>query len=152
MPFKKIAEGFEEAVDRNSCNWLLSLCKLAKRKAELIENSVIAMRRAHWKEVFGVTAESGSTKKPRPTKAAYRYVRGNEGWVSSPIANSSWNDAVQTEDMERPGDDDREQGTFDDIAEYTPDEANLLVTPLCDQASVDQQASTWSELWLTERR
>ena len=77
----------------------------------------MAMRRAHWKEVIGVTTESGSSKKPRPTKAAYRYVRGIEGWVSSPVAHSSWNDAVQTEDNEQRNNDESEQGTFDDIAD-----------------------------------
>ena len=150
IPFQNVANGFAEAVERNSRSWLLSLCKLAKRKAELLENSILAMRRAHWKEVIGVTAENGSSKKPRPTKAAYRYVRGNEGWVSSPVAQSSWNNAVQAEDDAQGDTNEIEQSTFDDIAEFTPDEANLLVAPLCDQASVDQQASTWGELWLTE--
>ena len=77
--------------------WLLSLCKLAQRKAELLEASALAIRRANWLQVIGVKAEKGSTKQPTPTRAAYRYVRGTDGWVTSPLGDCALNDAVEGE-------------------------------------------------------
>ena len=84
--FTNFAEAFRKAIDLKSRPWMLSLCNLAKKKAEKIETTVLAMRRAHWRQVVGITAQAGSTHAPRPTKAAYRYARdGADGWITSPI-------------------------------------------------------------------
>jgi len=76
--FKNFAKAFRDAIDAKSRPWLLSLCNLAKKKTEIIATAVLAMRRAHWKQVIGITIEAGSIRAPRPTKAAYRYARGTE--------------------------------------------------------------------------
>ena len=101
------------------------LCNLAKRKAELIENNVLAMRRAHWKEVIGVTVERGSSRAPRPTKAAYMYIRGTEGWTSSPVVAKSWNEVVPSEQDTTADADDNEQGVFDDVSTFVIEETRI---------------------------
>ena len=98
--FKRIQKTLSNIVQVSLCfnGSPLSLCKVATARTQEMKSNANSIRAAHWKEVIGVTVESESTRKPRPTKAAYRYVRGNEGWVSSLIAPSSWNNAVQGED------------------------------------------------------
>ena len=46
MHFKNFAESFAAAVKRQSCTWLLSLCKLAKKKAEQLEAEILGAKRA----------------------------------------------------------------------------------------------------------
>ena len=116
------------------------------RKAELLENSVMAIRRAHWKEVIGVTAEKGSSNKNRPTKASYRYISGSEGWTTSPVGQKGWDDAVPEGKTQSNDDNENEQNTFEDLAPFTPDDSCILTSPLCDQASVDKQGNEWGAL------
>ena len=80
----------------------------------------MAMRRAHWKDVIGVTVEKGSANKPRPTKAAYRYVSGSDGWTTSHVAQSGWNHAVPDGRAQNGDDNENEQNTFDDVAPIHP--------------------------------
>ena len=45
--FKNFAVSFQAAVKRQSCTWLLSLCKLATKKAEKLEAEILSAKRAH---------------------------------------------------------------------------------------------------------
>ena len=44
--FKNFAVSFAAAAKRQSCTWLLSLCKLAKKKAEQLEAEILSAKRA----------------------------------------------------------------------------------------------------------
>ena len=76
----------------------MSLGKLASRKAELIENNIMKMRRAYWRQAIGAEQEEGSTAALRPTKAAYRYISQGEGWITSPLGKAMLNDQVEDEE------------------------------------------------------
>ena len=149
--FKNYAKAFQDAIDAKSRAWLLSLCNLAKRKAEMIESTALATRRAHWKQVIGITVENGCTRAPRPTKAAYRYARGTDGWATSPVGNSALNDKVDGEPSGTTGTESEDAGTFDDVTPFVPNDTGILMAPLCDQANVDKQAIDWAALWETEK-
>ena len=125
---------------------------MAKKKAEIIETTMLATRKAHWKQVIGITVEAGSTRAPRPTKAAYKYARDTDGWVTSPIGNSALNERVDAEPNETTGNDNEDAGTFDDVAPFVPHDAGVLLAPLCDQANVDKQATDWAGLWENEKK
>jgi len=124
--FSNFAASFQLAVDLGSATWLRSLASLAARKAELIENTVLVMRRAHWKHMVGVTVEDGSTRAPRPTKAAYRYIRGVDGWTTSPIGDNKFNDNVTAEPRLGPRETDDDNGTYDELSTFVPDDTGLI--------------------------
>ena len=112
---------------------------------------MLATRKAHWRQFIGITVEEGSTRAPRPTKAAYRYARGTDGWVTSPIGNSALNDKVDGEPSGTTSTESEDAGTFDDATPFVPNDTGILLAPLCDQANVDKQAIDWAALWETEK-
>ena len=144
----KFSVAFDSAVDAHSVCWLNSLAKLAIKKAEAIEQKVASCRRQHWKEVIGVTDALG-TKKSKPTKAAFRFVRGTEGWMSSPVADVRI-EANVPRDPDGPPD---VHDCLDDVylhnelSEFVPDGNGALMAPLSDQGNAERQAATWAELW-----
>ena len=133
---------FENTVSAKSVCWLNSLTKLATKKADTIEQKVAIHKRQHWKEIIGVTDALGN-KKAKPTKTAFRFVRGFEGWISSPVAD------VRIEaDIPRDPDDppDVPDGMDDvylhnELAEFVPDGNGALMAPLSDQGNVERQAA-----------
>ena len=90
----KFAKSFLAAVDARSSHWLCSLACLAKKKAADLEAATASMRKNFWRQMIGAAPEPGQTKKPRPTKAAYRYIRGSEGWTPSPIGKIEFQDGI----------------------------------------------------------
>ena len=145
--FDNYATSFQNAVKAKSRPWLTSLSKLAKRKAEIIEDGIFATRRAHWRQVIGAAVEGGVSAAARPTKAAYRYIRQTEGWITSPIGKVALNNAVDGEEANPQLTYGEQHDTFDEISTFVPDDAGVIYAPLCEQANVDQQTEEWAELW-----
>jgi hypothetical protein len=102
--------------------------------------------------VVGVTPESGSSRAPQPTRAAYRYVRGTDGWTTSPIGDNSFNIRAACEDNAGIADTEHDSDIVDDLCTFVPDDTGILTAPLGDQANVDKQGKEWAELWLTKQK
>ena len=81
--------------------------------------------------MFGAAPEPGQTKAPRPTKAAYRYIRGNEGWTPSPIVKVKFQDGIP-DDPEDNLDNQPDPHVYDDIAPFVPDTRSITDTPISD--------------------
>ena len=89
-------------------------------------------------------AEDGATRKPTPTKLAYRLARGIAKWTLAAVGSIALNDAVPP-----PPEDKDENDHLIDVEHH-----GLLTTavdatrvPFCDQAHVDATAEGWAELW-----
>ena len=92
------------------------------------------------------TTVEGSANKTRPTKAAFRYLRGAEDWTSSPVAPVKWEADIPRE-PDGPHDAPGDNYIVDDLAEFIPDGNGASVRPLSDQGNVEKQADGWATLW-----
>ena len=146
----KFSVAFDNAVGAQSICWLKSLAALAMKKADAIEQKVAACRRQHWKDIIGVTQAIG-IKKSKPTKAAFHFVRGTEGWTPSPIADTRFEADVPRDPDDPPDLPDACDDSFlhNEISAFVPDGNGALIAPLSDQGNVEKQADTWAELWQT---
>ena len=88
-PLANWTNALAEAILKKSACWIASLAKLATTKAVEIENKVAASRTRHWKTAIGARAEEGNSRKPTPTRVAYRYLRTPSGWHPSPVGNGT---------------------------------------------------------------
>ena len=137
------AAAFDKAVAAGSLHWLASLHTVAKIKAAKLEAQVAAARLKEWKQRLGaIPSEQGGFK--RPTKAAYRWLRGPTGWQPSQIGSISQND-----DVPMAGDDffdcDNEEEALIPVGGQVSTDAKI---PLSDQAMVNLEAEKWASLWL----
>ncbi len=93
----KWARVFWNATHSGAASTASALRQLAGAKAKKIEAAIRRDRLANWRCCIGATA-SDKFWQPKPTKLAYRWVKGLEGWQHSTVAKASWNDKVQVED------------------------------------------------------
>lgn len=100
-------------------------------------------RAADWRRCLGA---DGCSHKAKPTKLAYRWLKGLQGWQHSTVAQANWNDNVQTEHNpcdEATIEDDPDR--CDPHSEYPT--FHIGSVPLSDQAVVDKEAEDWAGLW-----
>ena len=134
------ASSLTGAVASSSAYLIESLAKCADAQAKRLEDASRRAHMAHWRLlVGGVAAEARTVAKP--TKLAFRWVKGLAGWQHSPIGSTTENDAFPSDPME-------------DYQYHAGEELHAEVhsakdIPLSDQAAVEKQASTWAELWRT---
>jgi len=121
---------------------------LAIRAAKRLEDRRLHAVQVQWKNDLVVTSAEAPGPS-RPSRLAYRWLRGNGGWQKSPVGPAWLNDAVAEDQKEaaedecpahqvepagrpsrvwRPSDDDRQE-------------------VLCDQADVEREAGEWASLW-----
>ena len=123
--------------------WVTSLGKAADLKAVALEKIVASSKRKAWRIAIGAKAEADTTRKPTPTKVAYRWVRGTAKWTPAPVGSASLNHAVP-----EPSDKDNDDNEL--YVEHLGLQASALdssLVPLCDQANVDVIANSWATLW-----
>ena len=104
---------FVQAVLSKSACWIASLAKLATTRAEQLERTVATTRARHWKTAIGAKAEEGSTRKPTPTRIAYRYLRTPTGWHQSPIGTNKRQNEVPDAPDQNDADTDEEDDTYE---------------------------------------
>ena len=73
---------------------LTSLAKVAELKAKTVEMTTKRLRNKKWRVVVGASPPDGSLVKPRPSKIAHRYVKGQACWQPSPIGSMLVNHAI----------------------------------------------------------
>ena len=140
------------AIRIGATQMVASLVKVAKIKAGKIEAAAFTRSRIEWQVALGATASKPGDQ-VRPTKLAYRWLRGLEGWQPSTVACCSWNRKVATEDGDGTAarhdvvDDD---DCYDDVELDGQEKVMLFEVPLSDQAVVDKEAAQWAELWQAE--
>jgi endonuclease/exonuclease/phosphatase family metal-dependent hydrolase len=132
------------AITAQSVRWALSLAHLAETRAKHLEQTVATCRKREWQVKIGARTSEGG--KAMPTKLAHRWVKGLAGWMPSPVGEL----ALKDED---------EEGIIDDGVplEIELENASLIGAtscsgrgPLSDQATVEQQANDWAEIWQEE--
>ena len=132
------------AITAQSVRWALSLAQLAETRARQLEQTVASCRKREWQVKIGARTSEGG--KAMPTKLAHRWVKGLAGWMPSPVGEL----ALEDED---------DEGIIDDGVplEVQLENASLIGTtscsgrgPLSDQATVEQQANDWAEIWQEE--
>mgnify|MGYP000081597618 CR=1 FL=1 len=132
------------AITAQSVRWALSLAQLAETRAKQLEQTVATCRKREWQVKIGARTSHGG--KAMLTKLAHRWVKGLAGWMPSPVGELAFED----ED---------EDGTIDDGVplEIELENASLIGAtscsgrgPLSDQATVEQQANDWAEIWQEE--
>jgi len=124
---------------------LRGLIHMARQKAVKIEIGISATATKEWTGwIKGNPATSEAGK--RPTKRAFRYVKGLAGWESSSIGRQIQNDeANQMADDAAEGDeavmaDDGSARTWTD-----PDSSGHV--PLSEQADVEGEGDAWAGVW-----
>ncbi len=124
------------AVAATSQHWLLSLRAIADVRAKIAESTTLRIRLAEWKNTVGTTTATGR----RPTRTAYRWVKGVCGWEQSPLGCTSNNEGI-------PESPDEDADTFDEQMSFQLDTTTNAVVPLSDQASVEVERQKWEPLW-----
>ena len=135
------ARAFRQAVQAGHVQWIASLASIADRKAMTYESTTAARRLSDWRVRIGAKTSSLNTI-GRPTKAAYRWVRGLARWNHSPMDNISHNDAIPSDPVEENDDHPLE----DELSPFLPTTVGRQV-PLSDQATVEAKADEWGSLW-----
>ena len=128
---------------------MASLADAANNKAKFLEAKVASIRSTHWKIVIGARTSEEDPRSARPTRAAYRYVRGNAAWQSSRIGNATLHDNIPTEPPDDDSDHEEERDSdnddaelpivYDDIVDFAPAQTAESNVPLSDQAAVDAE-------------
>ena len=141
-------QGLERAVSANSSRWAKSLAKAARTKAQNIEEIAANKRSEGWRAWLGATEHERKGLCP-PSKGAYRWVKGLAGWASSRVGKQSQNDAIPAEDEHGVQDDVEGYRDIHDLGEHETEQehGDDTLTPLCDQASLEQEANGWAHLW-----
>ena len=128
------ARAFRQAVQAGHVQWFASLASIADRKAMTYESTTAARRLSDWRVRIGAKTSSLNTV-GRPTKAAYRWVRGLARWNHSPMGDMSHNDAIPSDPVEENDDHPLE----DELSPFLPTTVGRQV-PLSDQATVEAKA------------
>ena len=114
QPLSNWTRAFSTAIMHKSVCWILSLAKLAATKAAELEGKVAAARTKSWKIAVGARGEEGSTKKPSPTRVAYRFLRTPAGWQDSPVGTTAQQDEVPDAEEQSEVDTDEEDDTYEE--------------------------------------
>ena len=99
------AAALHAATKTANAHFLISLRTVALVKARKAEAATASVRAHEWKVCLGIKAPQPQAA-PRPTRLAYRWVKGLTGWIKSPWGPPAANDAVaaEGEDLESDGD------------------------------------------------
>ena len=116
---------------------------MADLKATALEGAVATSKRNAWQIATGAKATEGSSRKPTPTKVAYRWVRGIAKWTPAPIGATMLNDAFPLPPDEANDD----NNLYVEHSGLLTNAVDPTLSPLCDQAFVDQTANAWAHLW-----
>ena len=142
------AGALHTAVMQRCSKSLLALKTAALVKAKKSEAAVASARAREWRVCMGIQADKPQDT-ARPSRLAYRWIKGLTGWVKSALGSKEANDQVKAEGE---GDDAEsvDDETYDDLPSLKPtlttDDKQHL-EPLADQAEVDKEAAEWAELW-----
>jgi hypothetical protein len=136
---------FEVAAAAKSSLSLQSLAKAIRTRAEVVEGRIQREKQRAWRIWLGAEGCASG----RPSRAAYRWIRGHGGWSRSPVGNAALEDAVPDAGG------DADDGTLDDLPAEDrtaephgcTDVGHAVVTPLAEQAAVDVEAAGWSQQW-----
>jgi hypothetical protein len=140
--FRGWARSLSKAIDLCSEHFVKSLATVANVKAKRLQDLVARARSREWKVAVGASVSEGAIDRPRPTRLAYRWVKGIAGWTSSPMGSDRLHDSIPDEaddgelELEHPG-----------LACAQMVDGEDLAMPLADQAAVDQEAESWAMLW-----
>ncbi len=105
------------AVLRGCPNSIANLRTVATIKAKKAEAAQLSSKIHDWKVCIGAkTARAGEV--PRPTRLAFRWVKGLTGWQKSPIGPASANHSVPAEGEK--ANDDGNNGEEEDELESLP--------------------------------
>ena len=151
--FRNAVQAFGIATAAREAPALQSLAKAVRTRAEALERCIQHDKQRAWRAWLG--AEGNATG--RPSRAAYRWIRGSGGWSRSPVGSSALQDSVpDAPDGDGDGDgftlDDlpAEAGSVDPCSDM--DSEAVVATPLAEQAAVDLEAKGWAHQWATGDR
>lgn len=131
---------FRAAVTASSISWMRSLARLADIHAKHLESAALNARMKEWRVCIGAKASlAGGLAKP--SKMAYRWVRGLAGWQQNPIGDIEENDAVP---------DDPTMNVLDGQDSLHAISGRQQKVPLADQAAIEREANSWAQLWRCE--
>ena len=126
---------------------LALLAKVARKKAEKLEEVTGRTRRANWRRDLG--AGTGGGSRGTPTRAAFSWTKGPAVWPSSPVGDVAGEEEIPDEDRCEVEDEVEDEAlTIDVLAR--PANGSGIVAPRCMQGSADSEASGWAEWWKTE--
>ena len=121
---------------------------LAARAAKKLEDRRRHAVQVQWKNELVVTSAEAPGPS-RPSRLAYRWLRGSGGWQKSPVGPAWLNEAAE-EDQQTMGDDERPAHQLELGGKpsrlWRPDDGERQEV-LCDQADVEREANEWAKLW-----
>ena len=125
------------------------LAAVARGAARRMEAQTRARGLAEWRQWLTSPADTAQQGPARPSRGAYRWVRGLAGWSRSPVGLSSQNDAVPGEGAVFEEDDRITDGAHPDHDRpcIWAAEGAAADEPLCDQADIEAEADRWARLW-----
>ena len=161
----KLVAWFYAATDllhKGDHDGLLSLIAIARENAAAIEARSRSIGLSEWRQWLtrpGDNTQDASTDSiscpRRPSKNAYRWIRGLTGWSRSPVGLAKCNEEVPAGDV--PFDD--ETFSRDTLEQSTknrdfgaPNKYYSTDYPLCDQADIEREADQWASLWKVNTR
>ena len=120
---------------------LRSLANACVAKAESREKTTARASMRKWRELLGATSTRNSDF--APTRFAYRWIKGIDGWKRSPIGTSAQNASSQADAGSDAIDDDDADAVDDPFEDPSLALNDCATVPLCDQAAVDAEADGW---------
>ena len=140
------AERFASTRATSAERTMRQLIGLADNKGKKFEAMARHERMRSWRDAIGATSKNGT-----PTRLAYRWLKGLTGWTRSPLGDEKRNEDVPAEpdaDEDADAGEGIRQGcTFRGSSEVQRFNGSARLTPLCDQAVVEQEADAWGKLW-----
>ena len=90
------------------------------------------MRATSWKTIIVVRTPDSDPRLARPTKTAYRYIRGNANWQNSKIGRTSDHNSIPAACKDMDSDDEESEGSeeeqvseailYDDSVDFIPEQ------------------------------
>ena len=127
------SEAFPRAVAGRHVRLLDSLAQAADNRASKLENATNKVRQAEFRNALSGN-RSSFRGHGHPTRLAFRFVRGLQGWSQSPIGSAEHEEYVPDEEFI--------EGR---VSADSCTSADALAAPLSEQASVDVEAGSWAE-------
>ena len=131
----------------------MRLAKVAMSQACQCEGRAQSAKGALWKVWLNGGISPGNLSGERgqsdfgmaPTPNAFRFAKGQSGWMESPVGKESLNDEVP-EDYHGEHVDTVAGGQDSGKRVWSPQSADIEA-PLCDQADVELEANSWAKIW-----
>ena len=139
-----------KATANNNTRAASHLTRQAAEKGKNLESKARAERMTRWRNAIGATSSTPHTK--TPTRLAYRWLKGLTGWSKSPLGDEASNKVIPEEPDEvdelGPGAGPEASRTYKGNADIQVRCGSARLTPLCDQAVVENECNGWVKLWL----